>query len=314
MACMFLISGLFVHDSLTRRGSGELPARARLAARASRFLLSIFVLMPIAYYPTFLRYHLPGTTDFNFFHFWWHTLTVGPWPSGPAWFLWVLLAFDAIAAAIAGGWRLVCLCGARPLIFPLRDRPMTAFVAFLIFSVAILSADAAGVRRWRLARAGRLSASDPDQPHPALSRLLLYRRRRRRAQSAGRPPRGKRRGGETLAGVARPLRVLFYGAILLLVYAHHNWVADFDFAAAVLADRAMALPLRCSARAMAFAVPAIFLRFAGGRLALDGCAAALGLRHLPAALHLHHLAAISVYDLRCPPASRPRSCSPARCR
>ncbi len=50
--------------------------------------------MPIAYYPTFLRYHLPGTTDFNFFHFWWRTLTVGPWPSGPAWFLWVLLALD----------------------------------------------------------------------------------------------------------------------------------------------------------------------------------------------------------------------------
>ncbi len=64
------------------------------------FLLSIFVLMPIAYYPTFLRYHLPGTTDFNFFHFWWHTLTIGPWPSGPAWFLWVLLALDAIAALV----------------------------------------------------------------------------------------------------------------------------------------------------------------------------------------------------------------------
>jgi hypothetical protein len=26
------------------------------------FLVSIFVLMPIAYYPTFLRYHLPGAT------------------------------------------------------------------------------------------------------------------------------------------------------------------------------------------------------------------------------------------------------------
>ena len=56
--------------------------------------------MPIAYYPTFLRYHLPGTTDFNFFHFWWRTLTIGPWPSGPSWFLWVLLVFDVIAAAI----------------------------------------------------------------------------------------------------------------------------------------------------------------------------------------------------------------------
>src|SRR3954463_14586687 len=102
MACMFLISGLFVHDSLTRRGASSY-LRNRAWRLGIPFLISIFVLMPIAYYPTFLRYHLPGTTDFNFFHFWGHVFTVGPWPSGPAWFLWVLLAFDAIAASV---WRL----------------------------------------------------------------------------------------------------------------------------------------------------------------------------------------------------------------
>src|ERR1700722_16912493 len=77
MACMFLFSGLFVCQSLTNRGASSF-----IGNRAWRlgipYLLSIFVLMPIAYYPTFLRYHLPGTTDFNFFHFWWRTLTVGP--------------------------------------------------------------------------------------------------------------------------------------------------------------------------------------------------------------------------------------------
>ena len=83
--------------------------------------------MPIAYYPTFLRYHLPGTTDFNFFHFWWRTLTVGPWPSGPAWFLWVLLALDIVAAALlALAPRMLKMFGL--LIFSLRDRPWTAFV------------------------------------------------------------------------------------------------------------------------------------------------------------------------------------------
>src|SRR3979411_189301 len=93
MAFMFLISGLFVHDSLTRRGAaGYLRRRAwRLGVP---LLVSIFVLIPIAYYASFLRYHLPGTTDFNFFHFWWHTVTIGPWPSGQAWFLWVLLRPD----------------------------------------------------------------------------------------------------------------------------------------------------------------------------------------------------------------------------
>ena len=99
MACMFLISGLFVHGSLMRRGASNY-LRHRAWRLGIPFLISVFVLMPIAYYPTFLRYHLPGTTDFNFFHFWWRTLTVGPWPSGPAWFLWVLLALDIAAAAL----------------------------------------------------------------------------------------------------------------------------------------------------------------------------------------------------------------------
>src|ERR1700735_3345201 len=81
MAFMFLISGLFVHDSLARRDTvGYLRHRAwRLGVP---LLISIFVLIPIAYYASFLRYHLPGTTDFNFFHFWWRMVTVGPWPSG----------------------------------------------------------------------------------------------------------------------------------------------------------------------------------------------------------------------------------------
>src|ERR1700712_1292483 len=134
MACMFLISGLFVHDSLTRKGAAVF-LRDRAWRLGIPFLLAIFVLMPIAYYPTFLRYHLPGTTDFNFFHFWWRTLTIGPWPSGPAWFLWVLLAFDLIAAAV---WTVApgILKAFGRLILGLRNRPITAFVAFLIVSVA----------------------------------------------------------------------------------------------------------------------------------------------------------------------------------
>src|SRR5260370_9805803 len=69
MACMFFISGLFVRDSLARRGSANF-----LAHRAWRlgvpFLISIFVVTPTAYYPIFFRYHLPGTPDFHFLHFW----------------------------------------------------------------------------------------------------------------------------------------------------------------------------------------------------------------------------------------------------
>src|SRR3984957_2884257 len=133
MAFMFLISGLFVHDSLTRRGaSGYLRARAwRLGVP---LLVSIFVLIPIAYYASFLRYHFPGTTDFNFFHFWWHTMAIGPWPSGQSWFLWVLLVFDLIAVAIWSTAPRVFTSLSRS-IAALRERPLAAFVAFLALSV-----------------------------------------------------------------------------------------------------------------------------------------------------------------------------------
>src|ERR1700726_2025950 len=99
MAFMFFISGLFVRDSLVRKGPAPY-LRDRAWRLGVPYLVSVFVLIPIAYYPTFLRYHLPGTTDFSFLHYWWRTITVGPWPSGPAWFLGVLLAFDAVAAAV----------------------------------------------------------------------------------------------------------------------------------------------------------------------------------------------------------------------
>src|SRR6202795_2297704 len=134
MAFMFLISGLFVRDSLARKGAAVF-LRDRAWRLGVPFLISVFVLMPIAYYPTFLRYHLPDTTDFNFLHFWWRTITVGPWPSGPAWFLWVLLVLDVLAAALWVAAPRV-IQGLGQFIYNLRYRPMTAFALFLIVSNA----------------------------------------------------------------------------------------------------------------------------------------------------------------------------------
>src|SRR5712692_8082316 len=133
MAFMFFISGLFVRDSLVRKGPASF-LRDRAWRLGVPYLISVFVLMPIVYYPTFLRYHLPGTTDFSFLHFWWHTLTIGPWPSGPAWFLWVLLALDVMAAGVwAIAPRIIDASGR--LIFAARKRPMTAFGIFLTVSI-----------------------------------------------------------------------------------------------------------------------------------------------------------------------------------
>ena len=264
MACMFLISGLFVHDSLTRRGvSNYLQHRAwRLGIP---FLISIFVLMPIAYYPTFLRYHLPGTTDFNFFHFWWHTLTVGPWPSGPAWFLWVLLALDIAAAALwALAPRMLKMFGL--LIFSLRDRPWTAFAAFLAASVVIYVP-----MRLLFGEASWLEPGGYPLPIQT-SRILLY---------AGYFLTGVGIGVVSLrAGIlsgegelARRWPVwlafapLFYGAILLVIYVRHNWIADFD-SPPLSWEAGYGLAFALFSAAMTFTVLSVFPAFASSSMKL----------------------------------------------
>ncbi|WP_457831688.1 hypothetical protein, partial [Staphylococcus aureus] len=53
-------------------------------------------IIPIAYYAISLR----QDPEIGFAEFWWKTITVGPWPSGPVWFLWVLFGFDLIACLL----------------------------------------------------------------------------------------------------------------------------------------------------------------------------------------------------------------------
>ena len=225
MAFMFLISGLFVHDSLTRRGAAEY-LRRRAWRLGVPLLVAIFVLIPIAYYASFLRYHPPGTTDFNFFHYWGHMITTGPWPSGQSWFLWVLLVFDVVAAAI---WTMApkILSAFGQLIFALRDRPMTAFVAFMIVSVvSYLPLDLVfGSGAW----------FEPGHyPFPIqTSRILLYPAYFLTGVGIGvislrvgilaEDGELAKRWPTWLA-----LAVLFLGLILLLVYAHHNWIENFS--------------------------------------------------------------------------------------
>jgi surface polysaccharide O-acyltransferase-like enzyme len=258
MAFMFLISGWFVRDSLARKGAA-IFLRDRAWRLGVPFLISVLVLMPIAYYPTFLRYHLPGTTDFNFLHFWWRTITVGPWPSGPAWFLWVLLALDVLAAAVwVAAPRAVQALG--QFIFNLRARPMTAFVLFLIVSNAayLPMRLAFGDVSWL--ELGRFPL--PIQT----SRILLYAAYFFVGVGVGAV--SLRVGLLAENGeFAKRWRVWlafaapFYAAILILVYAHHNWM-DFDSPPLVW-KVGYGLAFASFSAAMAFTVPAIFLRFAG---------------------------------------------------
>jgi peptidoglycan/LPS O-acetylase OafA/YrhL len=264
MAFMFLISGLFVHDSLTRRGPADF-LRDRAWRLGVPLLISVFVLIPVAYYASFLRYHLPGTTDFNFLHFWWHTMTIGPWPSGQSWFLWVLLAFDVIVAAI---WSLApkFLAAFGQSISALRNRPMTAFVAFLTVSVASYLPMHLGF--------GDASWFEPGHyPFPIqTSRILLYPAYFFTGVGIG--VVSLRSGILAENGeIAKRWPVwlgfafLFYGAILLLVYAHHNWITNF--ASPPLSWKAAyGLAFAMFSAAMAFTVPATSLRLAQSSLRL----------------------------------------------
>ncbi|MET4169999.1 hypothetical protein ABIB99_001074 [Bradyrhizobium sp. LA6.1] len=95
MAMFFFLSGLFTWSGIARKAP-QVFLRDRLLRLGLPFVIAAFTVIPIAYYAIALR-HDPELT---FASFWWKTITVGPWPSGPIWFVWVLLAFDLTASLL----------------------------------------------------------------------------------------------------------------------------------------------------------------------------------------------------------------------
>jgi hypothetical protein len=94
MSLMFFVSGLFVWPSLRRKG-GRQFLRDRALRLGLPFAIAVTVLMPLAYYPSALMTGAAGGSTLV----WRHSLREA-WPSGPAWFVWLLLAFDALAALL----------------------------------------------------------------------------------------------------------------------------------------------------------------------------------------------------------------------
>jgi len=105
MALFFLLAGAFVPSSLTRKGAGKF-FRDRLVRLGIPFVGAAALLAPLAYYPAYLQ-RADATGHPGFWNAW---VELGVWPAGPAWFLWVLLAFSGLAVALwvsvprAFGW------------------------------------------------------------------------------------------------------------------------------------------------------------------------------------------------------------------
>ena len=95
MSFFLLLSGLFTWPSLMRKGP-----RAFLADRLFRlglpFAAVVIFIVPLAHYPTYLQ----TATEPSLADFWRHWRQLPFWPSGPMWFLWILLAGDLLAAGV----------------------------------------------------------------------------------------------------------------------------------------------------------------------------------------------------------------------
>jgi hypothetical protein len=95
IALLFFLSGLFVWPSLIRKGARNF-LRDRMVRIGLPFAFTVGLMMPVAHYPIYRVTAVdPGVTAY-----WQHWLALPFWPSGPPWFLWVLLLFDLGAAAL----------------------------------------------------------------------------------------------------------------------------------------------------------------------------------------------------------------------
>jgi peptidoglycan/LPS O-acetylase OafA/YrhL len=95
MSLMFFLSGLFVQQSVQRKGVSRF-GRDRLLRLGLPFVVAAAIVSPLAYYPSYLQ----SASHTGFAGFWQQWRALGHWPAGPAWFIWVLLAFDIVVAAL----------------------------------------------------------------------------------------------------------------------------------------------------------------------------------------------------------------------
>lgn len=251
MAAMFLLSGLFVWPSLQRKGTGWF-LRDRCWRLGLPFMVCALLLMPVAYYAVSLRYH----PEIGFVAFWWNMITVGPWPSGPAWFVWVLLALDVIAAVVyLAAPGLVEAIGRLSLAS--FTKPGLFFWALLIASIIVYVPAVLyfGGSRWFALGPVAVQAS----------RILLYLLYFLAGVGIGAVPFDQ---GLLAAdgGLARrwpvwlAATIASYGSLLALIYIKHSVLPDVNNQP-LWWEIAYALAFVAYSAAQTFNILALFLRF-----------------------------------------------------
>ena len=95
MALMFFLSGLFVGPSLVRKGAATYTID-RLKRIGVPFVFALIVLSPLALYPAYAA----RTPDPSLAGYVTAFFSLPYWPAGPQWFLWQLMAVNAIAALL----------------------------------------------------------------------------------------------------------------------------------------------------------------------------------------------------------------------
>ncbi len=144
MAMFFFLSGLFVWPSLAHKKPGVFLCD-RLLRLGLPFAIATLTIIPLAYYAIELR-QSPNT---NLAVFWWKMVTVGPWPSGPVWFVWVLLALD-LTAFLFYRFTPLLLDPINRISLSSHSRPAIFFL-FLLLATALLYVPARvyfGAGRW----------------------------------------------------------------------------------------------------------------------------------------------------------------------
>jgi len=129
MSLMFFISGLFVWQSLTRKGAGGYLGD-RFKRLGIPFVIGVPLLIPLAYYPAQLNVELVFGGGSNFGTFWLGMIRNGFGTAGPLWFLWLLLLFDCLATLV---YRITNRAGDR-----LRERDSVVFDCPLAFFGGLL--------------------------------------------------------------------------------------------------------------------------------------------------------------------------------